>query len=172
MMQVAPEKCRNSDAARVIRKSRSTEARKLPRTTFGSSGLGASGGGLTNWKRRVTSPSETLPLVASVIGRTQFLPSFFAMPCSRSARKSKSPWASRTLPSIASLKTSAYWWPRCSNTGNDAGRFEAGTTIVFFASWPIVTSSRRRKWRSSMIFPAWITPIRRILFEAVADMVF
>ena len=52
----------------------------VPRTSAGSSMPPGSGRGATNWKSRVTSPRDTLPLGDSSSGSAQTLPRFWTSP--------------------------------------------------------------------------------------------
>ena len=72
-----------------------------PRSTAtGSCGFGCTGGGATNWKRNVTSPTTTLPRESSV-NRTWYAPCGERRACPRSTARSEIPVGSATRPVIA-----------------------------------------------------------------------
>ena len=112
----------------------STLVHSEPRTSAGSSMRAGSGGGLTNWKSSVTSPSDTLPRADWSSGSTQTLPRRCTRPLLFRPAKSKSPERFATRPFIRSVKTSRYWPLRCSNTGKLEGSSLAGMTKVLVPS--------------------------------------
>ncbi len=76
------------------------------RTETGSCGLGCTGGGATNWKRKVVSPTTTLPRASSLSGTWYAcrLPKGTRLACAFSAARSEMPVLSATRPVMPSRK--------------------------------------------------------------------
>lgn len=76
-----------------------------PLAAAGSTALGTSAGGATNWNRRVTSPRRIFPFDWSVSGTAKSPPPpFLAMPWALRPAKSSSAPPDVIFPSIQSVK--------------------------------------------------------------------